>query len=239
MIVTLRRKSVSVFSSTSRQETESNHHNFSVDEDIVSYGCRKIVLMDGNFNLPDCHTLVKLTDACRTTRCFQRAKTAYVEDRSEDAFALSHIQREVTKQLRSAPLLFCRSHACTSMAWSNMLASPVTVIALIILLSSPIQSMSMHRKRWSFNTWRLHGSRTFPASTPYPTTGLYRLLVSTEATSSYSEPSSTTAPMDINQIVLAEHDYENDPIAVLTQFLRVLEMMNREQHEKTNSHPSF
>lgn len=49
----------------------------------------------------------------------------------------------------------------------------VNIIVLIMLLILPIQSMptddafnklSSHHKRWTFNTWRLHGRRQLPNS---------------------------------------------------------------------------
>jgi hypothetical protein len=45
----------------------------------------------------------------------------------------------------------------------------IIVTAMIMLLIIPIQSVPTRQKRWTFNTWRLHGRRYAPIN---PITGL-------------------------------------------------------------------
>ncbi len=45
----------------------------------------------------------------------------------------------------------------------------IIVTAMIMLLIIPIQSIPTRQKRWTFNTWRLHGRRYIPIN---PATGL-------------------------------------------------------------------
>lgn len=48
----------------------------------------------------------------------------------------------------------------------------IAVITLIIGFTVPIKSLPLHEKRWTFNTWRLHGHRHAPHASINPTTGL-------------------------------------------------------------------
>lgn len=51
-----------------------------------------------------------------------------------------------------------------------------TVIALFIMTISPMQIESLRQKRWTFNSWRLHGGRHTPStSLVNPYTGLFLL----------------------------------------------------------------
>ncbi|CAF1316165.1 unnamed protein product [Adineta steineri] len=103
---------------------------------------------------------------------------------------------------------------------SKTIATVISVTALIILFVSPLQSMPIHDKRWTFNTWQLHGPRYTPHTSTNPTTEAYSSTVSTNIN-----------PHD----QLLNFDFEhNDPLKMLIKFMRVLEMLEREQKEKSN-----
>jgi len=93
-------------------------------------------------------------------------------------------------------------------------------MALIILLSTPVQPMSAHRKRWTFNTWRLHAT---PAST-------------STTTHSSTKTSASTVPTDINQILLADHDETEDQLYFLENLLQMFKMLEHERNDKTDGH---
>ena len=41
----------------------------------------------------------------------------------------------------------------------------ITIAAMIMLLLIPVESIPTRQKRWTFNTWRLHGRRYTPHAT--------------------------------------------------------------------------
>ncbi|UJR25081.1 hypothetical protein I4U23_006441 [Adineta vaga] len=97
----------------------------------------------------------------------------------------------------------------------------ITVTALIILVVSPIQSMSTHGKRWTFNTWRLHGSRNTPQASTLSTT----------------EPASSTIAINVEQLLNDIPDYKGDDgdrLKILLNFERTLEKLRSEEKEKND-----
>ncbi|CAF3245185.1 unnamed protein product [Rotaria socialis] len=87
-------------------------------------------------------------------------------------------------------------------------------VALMAMFINPIQSESMRSKRWTFNTWRLHGGRYASH-----TTSLNPNIV----------PHYSTIFADVNdqdQLLNVDNDNDDPTIKILTRQLRFCQLLD-------------
>ncbi len=102
-----------------------------------------------------------------------------------------------------------------------------------MLIIIPIQSIPTRHKRWTFNTWRLHGHRYKPHTSLNPTTGLiffnikkyenifkFRIL--------FNDVNHQDQPVNV------DNDIDDESYNMLLRLLQFFQILDREQKEKDN-----
>lgn len=126
---------------------------------------------------------------------------------------------------------------------SSKMITIITVTTLIIFLIIPVQSIPTHHKRWTFNSWRLHG-RPHPAQTPTnPPTGsilsitYIKIFFSILNLESYSSTISTTSTINHQEHSVDVDNYDDrDSYKMLLQLLQFFQMLEYDEKNKSNGY---
>ncbi|CAM4855824.1 unnamed protein product [Rotaria socialis] len=105
-------------------------------------------------------------------------------------------------------------------------------VALMAMFINPIQSESMRSKRWTFNTWRLHGGRYASHTTSFnPNIGLIFLgnFKVSNKIFFHLVPHYSTIFADVNdqdQLLNVDNDNDDPTIKILTRQLRFCQLLD-------------
>ncbi|CAF1060193.1 unnamed protein product [Rotaria sordida] len=103
----------------------------------------------------------------------------------------------------------------------------ITLATLITMLIIPIKSMSMRDKRWTFNSWRLHGRRyTSHAPVLTPTIEPYPPTIATDVN-----------PQD--QLLNGDNDEDDNIYNSLICRLQLFQKLDRKQKVEDNDNIEF